>query len=429
MAALLSRRCLGTLGLQQGPGFALAGPSRLAVRGYAATKQKPPAAAKAAPKTKPTSSAATPKKPASVPPTPKAAPPAPKAAPKTKPTSSAATSKKPALVTPTPKAAPPAPKVVAKKPAVKSTSTQTVTKPERPKLLKAGGGLMYRVPEKKEIKELSEEEQLAQLERAMSMSDLYPTRDIWGQAMETLDVILPHSTSFSHRSNYSSWREMYQQFKENRYNDLKNYTSMLTLARDNAIPGVDLSGHRWWHKLITQWPWRLASTTSVSESSWLTSLRKSTLDTYRQLNTALAKGDDHTIKELASGTYQDQILRLKKKQNRDCKYIWHFHKEVTPARVLSIRAMPAYLAAEQPKFGNRNVVQALVRIDTEQSLEIYTHSGVPLHTRAEKRVKGSSSAEPARVTEYFVFEKKMWYDGPWIMKEQMWEAPGRKAAV
>ncbi|KNZ77997.1 hypothetical protein J132_02640, partial [Termitomyces sp. J132] len=243
------------------------------------------------------------------------------------------------------------------------------------------------------------------------------------------DVILPYSTSLSQRSKYSSWREMLEQFKKNRHNAMKNYMSMLTLAGDNAIPGIDLSGDRWWHRFIIRWPWRLATTTSVAESSWLSPLRKSALDTYCKLNTALAKRDDQTIKELASSTYQDQILRLRKKQRWDCKYFWHFHKEVTPARVLSIRAAPGYLAIDPPKFGNRNAVQALVRIDTEQSLEIYTDLGVPLHTPAAKHVKGGSTAEPVRVTEYFVFEKKMWYDGPWVIREQLWEAPGRKAAV
>ncbi|KAG5341350.1 hypothetical protein C0989_011229 [Termitomyces sp. Mn162] len=368
MATLLSRRCIGTLGLPQGSSLALAGPSRRAIRKYAAaataTKQKPkavPAAAKAAP---------TPKKPPSVIPVPKA-----------------------------PKAPIPKPKALVKKSVAKSTKAATASRPERPKLLRNGGGLMFKVPEKKDITEMTEEEQLAQLERAMTMSQLNPTRDIWGQSMETLAFL----TSF--------------------------ISSMLTLAGDNAIPGVDLSGDRWWHRFIIRWPWRLATTTSVAESSWLSPLRKSALDTYCKLNTALAKRDDQTIKELASSTYQDQILRLRKKQRWDCKYFWHFHKEVTPARVLSIRAAPGYLAIDPPKFGNRNAVQALVRIDTEQSLEIYTDLGVPLHTPAAKHVKGGSTAEPVRVTEYLVFEKKMWYDGPWVIREQLWEAPGRKAAV
>ncbi|KAG6889406.1 hypothetical protein C0992_005328 [Termitomyces sp. T32_za158] len=243
------------------------------------------------------------------------------------------------------------------------------------------------------------------------------------------DVMLPYSTSFSHRSNYSSWREMFEQFKENRSNAIKNYSSLAMLAWDNALPGIDLSGHRWWHKYLMQWPWRLATTTSVAENSWLTPLRKAALNTYCQINTALAKGDDQTLRELTAGTHQDQVFRLRKKQKRDCKYIWHFHKEVTPARVLSIRASQGYLAQEPPKFGNRFIIQALVRIDTEQSLEMFTYQGVPLHTPAAKRVKGGSSAEPVRVTEYFVFEKKMWYDGPWSIREQLWEVPGKKVAI
>lgn len=78
------------------------------------------------------------------------------------------------------------------------------------------------------------------------------------------------------------------------------------------------------------------------------------------------RGNDQTLRELTSDTYQDQVLLMRKKQKRDCKYIWHFHKEVTPARVLSIRATQGYLAQENPKFGNRYIIQAIVRIDTEQ---------------------------------------------------------------
>lgn len=33
------------------------------------------------------------------------------------------------------------------------------------------------------------------------------------------------------------------------------------------------------------------------------------------------------------------------------------------------------------------------------------------------------------MTEYLVFEKRMWYDGPWVIREQLWEAPGKEAAI
>ncbi|KAG6837088.1 hypothetical protein H0H93_014980 [Arthromyces matolae] len=249
-------------------------------------------------------------------------------------------------------------------------------------LIRTRSGVAYKVPEKTDAP-LTEEEQIAQLDQVMQMSRLYPTADPWGMKVDTLggfvaffslfirayvahDVMLPYSTSLSTRSSYSSWGDMYSQFKENWLNRGKNYTSMVMLATENAIPGVDLSSARWWQKYFTQWPWRLGSTTSIKEDSWLTSLREGALSSYCQLNTALANGDDQAIKRLTTHTYQDHMLKLRKKQQQRSKYLWHFHKEVSPARVLSIRANQGYLATDEPKFGNRMMVHALVRIDTEQ---------------------------------------------------------------
>ena len=34
-------------------------------------------------------------------------------------------------------------------------------------------------------------------------------------------------------------------------------------------------------------------------------------------------------------------------------------------------------------------------------------------------------ADVKRVTEYLVFEKRMWYDTPWVIREQMFEGVGK----
>lgn len=47
-------------------------------------------------------------------------------------------------------------------------------------------------------------------------------------------------------------------------------------------------------------------------------------------------------------------------------YIWRFHRELSPTRVISLRGMQAFYGKSPPKSGNRNTVQALVRFDTEQ---------------------------------------------------------------
>jgi hypothetical protein len=55
-----------------------------------------------------------------------------------------------------------------------------------------------------------------------------------------------------------------------------------------------------------------------------------------------------------------------KKNQPGVKYIWRFHRELSPTRVISIRGTEGYLAPEDPKIGNRMIVHALVRIDSEQ---------------------------------------------------------------
>ncbi|KAF8068818.1 hypothetical protein FPV67DRAFT_1091857 [Lyophyllum atratum] len=292
------------------------------------------------------------------------------------------------------------------------------------------GGMSYKMPEKKE-EALTEEEQMAQVEQIMAMSTLMPTADPWGQRVETLDVAIPYST-IGDRKAYPSWRAMFDQFIQNRYNGAKNATSMLMLAQSNAIPGVDLSEATRKQKYLTEWPWRIFTTTSVAKGAWMETLCKSALKAYCQLNVALAKGDEKTIKELSTSTYQDHMMRLRKKQQPHHTYLWRIHKEISHTRVISIRATEGYLAAEDPKLGNRMMVHALVRIDSEQSLEIYNRQGDPVHTRPANATElkfGNHPAERRRVTEYLVFEKRMWYDGPWVIREQLWEAPGKSAAV
>lgn len=162
--------------------------------------------------------------------------------------------------------------------------------------------------------------------------------------------------------------------------------SMLLLAQADAIPGVDLSEAKIRHKFFTQWPWRVFTAASTRPSAWMSPFRGMALDTYKNLNTALAqcvlslftilsaaqytetlRQDDKGVKRLTASSYLETITGLlKRRQNPSLTYIWRFHKEVTPTRVLSIRATEGYLGTEDPKFGNRMMMHALVRFDTEQ---------------------------------------------------------------
>ncbi len=73
-------------------------------------------------------------------------------------------------------------------------------------------------------------------------------------------------------------------------------------------------------------------------------------------------------------------------------------------RILSIRAVEGYFGLQPIRTGNPLYVNVLARFDTVQTL---TRRGV------------ASTVEPKRIVEYLLFEKRMWYDTPWAIKEQL----------
>ncbi|KAF8348621.1 hypothetical protein F5887DRAFT_951033 [Amanita rubescens] len=214
---------------------------------------------------------------------------------------------------------------------------------------------------------------------------------------------------------------MLDQFLKNRLNDGKNAVGLWALASSNAIPGFDLSGAGSFPEI-----W-LFTTKSTKTGSWMEPLRRIALSTYQDLNVAVAKGDEKNIKRLTTTSYQDDIFRmLKKNQNFTRTCIWRFHREISPTKVLSIRGVEGNLGVDAPKIGNRMMLHALIKFDTEQSLEIYDKRGKALHKSADGGPAvglGIVPAERRKVTEYLVLEKRMWYDGPWMVREQMYESP------
>ena len=71
-------------------------------------------------------------------------------------------------------------------------------------------------------------------------------------------------------------------------------------------------------------------------------------------------------------------------------------------------------------------------LSQHKSLEIYDGHARALHPRAEpektliyidiqqKLEKWRVPAQKRRVKEYLVLEKRMWVQGPWVFREQMW---------
>jgi hypothetical protein len=72
-------------------------------------------------------------------------------------------------------------------------------------------------------------------------------------------------------------------------------------------------------------------------------------------------------------------------------------------RIVSIRTVQGHLGLQPICKGNPLYVNVLARFETIQSL---TKRGV------------ASTVEPKRIVEHLLFEKRMWYDTPWIIKEQ-----------
>ncbi|KAF6745442.1 hypothetical protein DFP72DRAFT_926258 [Ephemerocybe angulata] len=274
-------------------------------------------------------------------------------------------------------------------------------------------------------KELTVEEKgLQELEAIEYFKKVMRSADPFGQPIaSSLDVMLVRPASPLHISKYASLGQWWGQLVQNRVNGMKSFMSMMYLAGDDAIPGVKL-GRVPWYKSFG-WLFKAGKSQSTKTNVWISPLRQIALETYRELNQNVAKGDSKAVKTLTAADYQTELLRRLKKQPANFTFRWTFEREVSPTQIVSLRAAQYHMGREDPKFGNRYLVHALVKFDTEQSLEIYGARGEPLHEVAEgatKRADGTVAAKPKRVTEYLVMEKRMWYDTPWVFREQKWEA-------
>lgn len=146
------------------------------------------------------------------------------------------------------------------------------------------------------------------------------------------------------------------------------------MAKDKGIQGV---------KVKSSWSWKIFTTQSTKDDSWVAPLRSIALDTYKQLNQAVAEyvlltplsflvsiqhcsRDDKLIKTLSIEDMQKHYLKLSRTQDLSRIFVWKFHGERRPCRVVSIRAVPVHQGQEVPNNGSRLLVQALVRFDTLQ---------------------------------------------------------------
>ena len=129
-----------------------------------------------------------------------------------------------------------------------------------------------------------------------------------------------------------------------------------------------------------------------------------------------------------------------RQKNPNYVYVWKLHSEINPAKVVSIRAEPVNQTTSPITFGNRLLVQACVKFETmqvrlvffmccyERFTDVSELQSLEVYTKRGEHVAGDGKPKP--VVEYLVFQKRMWYDTPWVVREQLYEGvQGRFSSV
>ncbi|KAJ7634878.1 hypothetical protein FB45DRAFT_476503 [Roridomyces roridus] len=258
--------------------------------------------------------------------------------------------------------------------------------------------------------------------------------------------MIPYSVGFKTWRQYPSISAAYRQVWSNRLNAGKNAFSMRHIAMSDAFPGTKIDNDMGVVKSIYHYLKNIFKAQSLKSSAWVAPLRQEALERYIKLNTTLMQKSPR-ITDLTSDAYQTELTELVRKRDPEHLYRWTFHREVTPTRIVSLRAADGHYGKDLPETGCRVAVQALVRFDTEQSVEIYDKHGRPLHTPAGSasllanadgegapRV-GSKAlqivpAQRKRVTEYLVLDKPMYIPGAqWKFRARFVPTPGKTPAV
>ncbi|KAF8965056.1 hypothetical protein BDZ97DRAFT_1813404 [Flammula alnicola] len=254
--------------------------------------------------------------------------------------------------------------------------------------------IAHKDAKKKDVEE-ENEEKLADLERMLAFQHLMPTVDPWGQSIEdTLDVMIPRPIThkLAGEKPLDKLKTVYATVSGNSKNWVKNTAALSALMSLDSIPGKSFYGLSWIAQIRASFGF--LGTQSVKPDALLAPLRQMALESYEDLNKALANRNDKEITRLTTFTYQQQ----------------------------------GYMSPTEPRFGNRMMIHALLN-SRLNSLEMYTDRGVALHAPAtephwvadtERVESWRVPAQRKRVTEYLVMEKRMWVQGPWQFREQLW---------
>ncbi|RPD61419.1 hypothetical protein L226DRAFT_462292 [Lentinus tigrinus ALCF2SS1-7] len=246
--------------------------------------------------------------------------------------------------------------------------------------------------------ERTTEDELKSIEALHRMTETNEM-DISSAPLELLDVHVP--TWRSSKEGATLFDHL-RAIRQTQRNWLQNIRAMYQIAKEGSIPGV---------KVKSAWSLQLFATQSTKPDAWMAPFRQAALEVYKQVNEAVAARDEKTIKALTGGEQQLAYIKLIRSQDPRYVNVWKFHGERTPCRVVSLRSLEAYYGAKAPRMGSRLAVQAVVRFDTLQSVETYS----------KKTGARVGESQPKPVVEYLVFQKRMWFDSPWVIRDRLYE--------
>jgi len=86
------------------------------------------------------------------------------------------------------------------------------------------------------------------------------------------------------------------------------------------------------------------------------------------LSTSCRRNEKDLIK-FTTSSYQKSALELLKNyktKHANTSLFWQMHREYEPTRILSLRVIQGHLGDKEPRFGNRLMIHALLKFDTEQ---------------------------------------------------------------
>ncbi|KZT01246.1 uncharacterized protein LAESUDRAFT_664429 [Laetiporus sulphureus 93-53] len=251
-----------------------------------------------------------------------------------------------------------------------------------------------RIGKRQQKKDRTEEENVHDIETMKYMASRLPA-DIYGSYAKLLDLHIPSLKSPKEDAKISD--HIYATLKTMR-NWFRNAQSMAQMASYKGF----IERKRPWNPQIF-------CAQSTRDSAWIAPIRQAALDTYVKLNEAVANRDEKTIKRLAVDEMEKDYLRLARSQDPSRVYVWKFHGERSPCRVLSIRSRHGHFGTTPNKLSPL-VVQVLVKFDTLQSVEGYSKKGTLLYKQ-----------DPKPVVEYLVLQKRMWYDTPWVVRNRFYK--------